>query len=69
MKKHKKSLVDDLSGATAATVAELRSAFAIGFSQEAMRLLGSHKNIFHAKDSNDCVICRSLRRSVLRGMK
>lgn len=35
--------------------------------QEAMQLLDDHRKRVHTKDKKDCTICRSLRRTILRG--
>jgi hypothetical protein len=40
-----------------------------GLSLEAIRLLDEHRKVFHGDGSAECVIDRSLRRTVLRGVK
>lgn len=36
-------------------------------SSEGMKLLEEHRKSFHSKDKKDCIICRSLRRTILKG--
>lgn len=39
-----------------------------GFVLECDRLLADHRKVFHVKNKVDCVVCRSLRRSIVRGI-
>lgn len=36
---------------------------------EAMRLLDDHRKEYHVKSKDHCVICRSLRRAILKGVQ
>lgn len=38
-------------------------------SDEALRLLKDHRVAFHAFGKMDCLLCRSLRRSILKGLR
>ena len=40
-----------------------------GFIQMLMRSLTNHRELYHNNGMPDCVICRSLRRNILRGLK
>lgn len=38
------------------------------FVKECARLLEDHRKVYHVKVKQDCVVCRSLRRSIVRGI-
>lgn len=42
--------------------------FPTSMSDEALRLMRTHREIFHILEKKDCKICRSFRRTILGGL-